>query len=205
MKTRFLSYGAAWLACITMICPAVALGDRAPHAAIQDVELTRTGDLSGQILNRQGLPIGAVALTLNTNSGVLSSQSNQNGEFTFANVGGGTCQLTAGGKVQTVRAWQNQTAPPVAAARLLVVADEPVVRGQYGPGPMIDGGCGPAGCGPACGPGCGPGCGDPCGGPGCGGGRFSWFANPWVIGAAIAAAIVIPVALSNNDDDSASP
>ena len=84
MKTRFLSYGAAWLACITMICPAVALGDRAAHAAIQDVELSRTGDLSGQILNRQGLPIGAVALTLNTNSGVLSSQSNQNGEFTFA-------------------------------------------------------------------------------------------------------------------------
>ena len=198
MKSRFLSYGAAWIACFTMVSPAALLAD-APQKkkAVHDVELTRAGVLSGQILNRQGMPIRTAALTLKSETGVLMSTTNENGEFAFENVGGGTYQLAAGAQLQAVRAWQHQTAPPVATSQLLVVADEPLVRGQYGPGPgpgpMVDGGC--AG-------GCPGGC-DPCGGYGCG--SFGWLANPWVIGAAVAAAIIIPVALSDDDDDSATP
>jgi hypothetical protein len=71
------------------------------------------------------------------------------------------------------------------------------VQGGYVDGGYIDGG--------ACGPACGPACAD-CG-PVAGGGRggvVGIISNPWFVGAVIAAAIAIPLAVSDNDDDDAS-
>ena len=104
------------------------------------------------------------------------------------------------------RVWTGQAAPPSATESVLLVQQGEVVRGQYvdpyggAPadpygGPMMGDACGPCGPPPACGP-----------------LRSLWpeesscgfLANPWVIGGAIAAAIAIPLALSDNDDGSGS-
>ena len=65
------------------------------------------------------------------------------------------------------------------------------VGGGYADGAIVDGGA----CGPAC---CPP---EPCGK---GGGVLGLIANPWFVGAVVAAAIAIPLAVNDDDDDDAS-
>ncbi len=38
-------------------------------------------------------------------------------------------------------------------------------------------------------------------GQNCGGNALGWLANPWVLGGLVAAAIAIPLAVANSDDD----
>lgn len=191
MKSRFLSFGAAWLACFGMVLPSVALagtpGSQVTSNSVHDVELTADGRLAGQLLDSQGIPGRSTQVTLSSEGHSMTALTDEQGRFLFDNVQGGTYQVSAQGTAQTVRVWHHATAPPAATSQIMHVAHQPLVRGQYGPMPAD--GCYGGGC-------------DPCGG---GGGMFHWLANPWVIGAAVAAAIAIPVALSDDDDDAASP
>jgi len=93
---------------------------------------------------------------------VAQTQSNDSGEFAFARVSGGVCQLAAGASTIVCRAWTSEAAPPVASDQVTIVASPHVVRGQQ---------------------------------------PLSVLSNPLFVGLIIAAAIAIPVAIHNAQDD----
>jgi hypothetical protein len=104
------------------------------------------------------------------------SRTTNGGEFAVGGLKGGVYQVIAGQGSQVVRAWSEGTAPPTAQRQILVVSDPRVAVGQWEPG------------------------------------TFGYFlqearytlGNPLVMGGIIAAAVAIPVAIHNaNDDDEA--
>jgi hypothetical protein len=182
---RRTARSAAWVAAAMFILqPQFLLAEPTPAAGelpirVVDVALGNNGVLYGQILDRQGrqLPITQIQLT----NGVRQwdTYTDEEGNFRVEGLVGSTYQVHAAGQTQIVRAWAPDTAPPGAAQGLLLVHDSSVVLGQH--------------------------CGSPvCGSPVCGGGRCP-LASPLIVGGLIAAAIAIPVAIHNSDDDNDDP
>lgn len=146
---------------------------------IHDVELGPHGQFAGQIVNAQGKPISGAAIILRNRSGKLQAISNAQGQFQFSSLSGGTYHLEGGQGGQLCRLWKNGTAPPKANGQMLLVQqDGPVALGQN---------CGT------------PVCGSPVSGRASRAKRF--LTHPLVIGGLVAAAIAIPVAIHNADDD----
>lgn len=204
----------AWIACVGMVSPAAVFGEQSvvnTASRVHDVALSTGGTLCGQVVDQQGNAVSNVPVSIVGDSTQAQVQTDGDGRFQAA-VTGGTYQVAAGGSVLALRAWSENTAPPVATEGVLVVCDSNIVRGQCntcnnGPvaGPPMAGGymVGPpaAACGDVCGPpvcGPAPGCGT------CGGGFLGFISNPWVVGAVVAAAIAIPLAVANDDNDNAS-
>jgi hypothetical protein len=153
-----------------------------------DVALAEGGVLAGRVYDTAGRPLANIEVTLIQNGEVAASTiSDASGVFRFGGVAGGTCQIATAHHLQLLRTWAPHTAPPSAQQVAMIVHDETVVRGQYGP----------------------PGCGDsvPCGPPHAGqayGGRpvLHWMrTHPGMVMAGVAAAIAIPVAIAASDDD----
>jgi hypothetical protein len=146
---------------------------------IRDVELGPHGQFAGQIVNAQGKPISGAAIILRNRSVQLQAISNTQGQFQFSSLSGGTYHLEGGQGGQLCRLWKNGTAPPKANGQMLLVQqDGPVALGQN--------------------------CGTPvCGSPVRGGTSRAkrFLTHPLVIGGLVAAAIAIPVAIHNSDDD----
>ncbi len=144
-----------------------------------DFELEKNGLFSGQIVNAQGQPQAGAAVILHGRIQQYKTVSDARGWFHFASLTGGTYRLETGGKQQLFRLWTHGTAPPKSNQKMLVVQQgKTIVLGQY---------CGD---GVNCGSGVGA------------GGRVKHaLANPLVIGGIVAAAIAIPVAIHNADDD----
>ncbi len=205
-----------WLACIGFLSPTSVFGVQPEvtpttqsQAGVRDVALNQGNVLHGTLMNGQGQRMANATVTvLSGDVPVATTVTSSTGEFSVAGLRGGVYQVNAGTTGGVFRLWGPQTAPPAATAGLLLVDNQSLVtRGQCGPacetgggyveGPMMYGD--PGACGPACDDGC---CPDPCGGGGCaGGGMLGILSNPWFIGAAVAAAIAIPLAV---DDDDAS-
>ena len=182
----------ALLACFGMMVPSVAWGEQATaDAAVTrrvvetvDVELTNEGLLQGKLVAQNGQPVANAPVVLVQSSQALAKTTTRvDGTFQFNALRGGLYNVMAAGTPINVRAWAPRTAPPLAHDGLLVVKGA-VVRGQ---------GCTVDSCTGTCGGAC-----DACG---VGGGPLGLLMNPFVIGAAVAAAIAIPLAL---DDDDAS-
>jgi hypothetical protein len=128
-------------------------------------------------------------ILLSNGRSVASTTTNDRGEFEFAGVKGGAYSVHTGEQTQTCRVWTSAAAPPSATRGLMIVQGDQAVLGQNR-GPFI--GCGT----PVY-------CGTPVGGAGLG--MREALRNPLVIGGIVAAAIAIPVAVHNsNDDDPAS-
>ena len=215
----------AWIACAGMITPISVFGGQpvaSQQTRIQDVALT-SGTFAGQVVDHQGNAIaGAAVIVAQQGTQVTQTVTDENGRFQVSKLAGGVYQITAANTINVCRVWSESTAPPIATDGLLVVSNSNVVRGQCntcdngggyavgapvnggyvvnGPvnGGYVDGGYVDAGaCGPAC---------DSCGDAGCaggcgGGGVLGFISNPWFIGAVVAAAIAIPIAVSDDDDD----
>ncbi len=141
---------------------------------VVDVALQTEGRLLGQLVDKQGRPLAATNIQLSDGRTQWRTQTDAQGRFQLAGLSGANYQLQVGGKIQSLRAWATGTAPPSAASDLLLVQDGEVILAQN------------------------------CTSPACGSAveRLKRpFANPWVIGGLVAAAIAIPVAINNADDD----
>lgn len=176
----------AWLAIGGMSFPvhALAVGNdvaAADAAATQswrvvDVELRSGGTLLGQVVDAGAQPVaGNDVSILSGSKSVASTRTDEDGRFAVAGLHGGVHQVYAGDTAQVCRLWAPGTAPPKSPSAVQIVTGRDVVRGQWGP---------PAG------------------------NQFlknakGWMTNPFVVGGIVAAAVAIPVAIhnANNDDD----
>lgn len=174
--------GGAWTAVAALVLqpaalwaqtPATGLNPNSAAPQVVDVRLDARGGLSGQVLTPQGQPIANAAVAVADAPQPVVTTTNENGRFRLADMRGGVHQLQVGGHVQTCRVWTAQAAPPSAVPQLLVVQDSQVALAQHCGSPVA---CGLAGCKNA-------------------------LANPLIVGGLVAAAIAIPVAIHNADDD----
>ncbi len=153
---------------------------QAEAAAVRvvDVKLHANGILAGQVVDAQGQSLSATEVQLSNARGQWQTVTDSQGRFRFAGLKGGSYQAQVAQQQQLIRAWAPGTAPPRAATGLLIVQDNDLVLGQD------------------------------CGSPVCGSpvsnaaARLKRpLANPWILGGLVAAAIAIPVAIHNSDDD----
>ena len=179
-NTRSNARCAAWMAVVAFVIqPQLLLAESLPKAGelpirVVDVALGANGTLSGQLLDRQGRQLPIAQILVSNGHETWSTYTNDQGHFRLEGLVGSTYQVQAAGKTQIVRAWAEGTAPPHALEALLLVHDSPVVLGQH------------------------------CGSPVCGScvaGAKHPLANPFILGGLVAAAIAIPVAIHNGDDD----
>lgn len=147
---------------------------------VVDVALGANGTMRGQLLDRQGRKLPVSQVLFANGHQTWSTYTDEQGHFRVKGLVGSTYQVQAAGQIQIVRAWAEGTAPPQALDALLLVHDNSVVLGQN---------CGSPVCGSKVG----------------GGGVRSLLSNPYVLGGLVAAAVAIPVAIHNSDDDPASP
>jgi hypothetical protein len=146
---------------------------------VSDVALDAQHALRGQALTPQGQPISNQPIVLDDGVTQVAGTTDAQGGFQFTNVRGGTYRVQVAGNTQFLRAWSATAAPPNASQGVMVVGGGTTLLAQY--------------------------CGNPvtCGSPvrsGFGGFRET-LKNPLVVGGIVAAAIAIPVALANTDDD----
>lgn len=179
------------------------------QSMVFDVKLG-DGALLGQVVSATGKPESNSEVTLvSKTDAVGTANTDQLGRFRIPVERPGVYRVTVSDRAFTIRAWNNDVAPPAAKDGLLCVTTQDTVRGQYG----ACGGCGGMGqCSPGCGvgayggyggaPACGPPACGPCGMGSFGGGKvMSLLTNPVVIGLGVAAAIALPIALDDDDDD----
>jgi hypothetical protein len=139
---------------------------------IRDVELANGGLLVGRLLDANGRPQRGADVSILTGGKTLAAtRTDADGVFAVSHLRGGVHEISTADNVQLLRLWANGTAPPRSPQSIDVVSGSDVVRGQYGPPP---------------------------------GNRFIrkakvWATNPWIVGGVVAAAVAIPVALSDND------
>jgi hypothetical protein len=182
MSVRNMRTGAAWMAVVALVIqPQLLLAQPLPGAAepairVVDVALGANGSMRGQLLDRQGqqLPVSQIQIT--NGHQTWNTYTSEEGYFRLEGLVGSTYQLQVAGQVHIVRAWAEGTAPPHALEAILIVHDDRVVLGQHCSTPV----CGT-----------------------CISDAKYPLANPLIFGGLVAAAIAIPVAIHNSDDDDA--
>jgi hypothetical protein len=144
---------------------------------VADVELQSGGLLVGQVIdtNSQRLADTEVAIWSNGDT-VAVTRTDASGMFAVRGLRGGLHEIRTANSDELCRLWTPGTAPPGSTTGVRIAVGGEVVRGQWGPPP---------------------------------GNNFLkgakvWATNPFVIGGIIAAAVAIPVALHNADEDSRS-
>lgn len=167
--------------------PQQAAAAEVPVKGPQDVALNSEGILYGSITNSQGVAAAGMPVEIKQGKVVLAStQTDKQGRFAVGALRGGVYQVQVAKQEVPVRIWSEGTAPPTASEGLRLNTGM-IARGQ---------GCTTSSCTGESGCSC-----DAC----CGGGQpgvMGLLMNPIVIGAAIAAAIAIPLALDDDDDAS---
>lgn len=139
---------------------------------VRDVELAYGGLLVGRLIDPSGRPIAnAPVSVLSAGKSLVTMQTDDAGVFAVAKLRGGVHEITTTDSVQLCRLWVQGTAPPGAPQSIDVVSPGDIIRGQYGPPP---------------------------------GNRLIrkakvWATNPFIVGGVVAAAVAIPVALSDDD------
>jgi hypothetical protein len=228
MKTiRILRGVAVTTACFGMLVPQAtraielerpgsgtsrASEDRAARSVVIDVSLRQGGTLSGQVVDPQGQAIEGANVWLRQNGKTLGrTVADQHGRFAMRGLRGGVYHLVTTSGSAICRAWSVGTAPPSSRQQVMLVSgpairaqeyesiepeSEEIVPGQSVPvetyepapgGPYYSGPMGPA-----------------FGGPTFGQKMVGFLTNPWVVGALIAAAIAVPLAIDDDDNDLAS-
>jgi hypothetical protein len=151
----------------------------APRSIIFDVALQDGGVLNGQVVDQQGRTLAATDVLLTDGRNHWRTKTDQHGRFQLAGLGGTTYHAKVGQYIQPIRAWVPGTAPPRSTPSVMLVHSKDVVLGQN------------------------------CGSPVCGsyvrGGARHPLANPFILGGLVAAAVAIPIAIHNSDDDDDSP
>jgi hypothetical protein len=182
----------AGIACLGLLMPAqiMASGPLEPTGqAIRthDILLHGGNVLAGQVVDPQGQPCAAVPVSLQHQGyEVARVDTDENGYFAVRGVRTGVYTLQAASTVGSYRAWPATIAPPAANPGALLVTHAQVVRGQCEGACNCAGPC--TGCGHA----------GVLGGGGLFGGGFG-LSSPLVIGAIMATAIAVPLAVQNDN------
>ncbi|MDC0935326.1 carboxypeptidase-like regulatory domain-containing protein [Pirellulales bacterium] len=187
---RFITMGrvASLAATVALIVPShVVAAQPAPNHATKfepvrpvDVALDGQRGFSGQVLNVEGRPVAGTTVTLYQGKQQWQTITDADGQYRVADLQGGAYVARVGDQLKQVRAWAPNTAPPGANRGLLMIDGNQLIRGQAY-------------------------CGNPvaCGSPVAAGfaGMKEALSHPLVIGGIIAAAIAIPIAIHNSNDD----
>ncbi|MFM7057383.1 MAG: carboxypeptidase-like regulatory domain-containing protein [Planctomycetota bacterium] len=108
--------------------PVVA--EEAVEVRSRDV-LLHSGSLSGVVLNRESHPLPGITVQFLHGKNVIAvATSDDNGNFAVHGLRNGGHVVATGEEKELVRFWNSTAAPPSASARLILVVDEEVVRGQ---------------------------------------------------------------------------
>lgn len=183
-------------ACVGVIAPRTihaqepmppAVGQR---STVLDVALQAGGTLRGQVVNRQGIPIESVTVSIRVaGKEIAQAKADGQGRFGIRRLRGGLHTVACNGTSWPLRVWAEGTAPPSANPSVMLVYGQ-AARGQAVPHPARGGshvsrnswGHAPSGhvhSGP-------------------GGIRGVLTRYPLAVGTGVAAAIALPLAL---DDD----
>lgn len=131
-KHTFLTKAASIAVCFGILLTHSASafsGDAARMA--RDIELSREGALTGQLLTSEGHAVADTAVSLKYQGQVVATAvTGENGQFLITGVRGGAHEMTVGSITNPVRLWKNGTAPEGAAEAVVIAADETVIRGQ---------------------------------------------------------------------------
>jgi hypothetical protein len=171
---------AAAVACCGMVLPPSAVAAPpatgvAPASGVIDVALRPGGLIVGQVVNPQGTVQAGKAVSIQyANYEVVRTTTDANGVFAARGLRGGQYQILTEDGISVCRLWAPDTAPPGAQPAALLVSGGDVVRGQWGWIPGT-------------------------------GSMHQWVgwvkAHPYITASAVAAAIAIPVAFADDDDD----
>ena len=162
----------------TIVASANVPQSEAPQ--FSNAELTADGVLAGQLLNSAGQPIANAEVTVRSQTDLskiaATIRTDSNGRFAVADLKNGICVIDASDESFAVRVWQHGIAPPGSLESVALVSDDAVTRGQQSRG-----------------------------------GPLSGITNKLTnltakqklcLGLAVAAAIIIPIALDDDDDAS---
>lgn len=142
---------------------------------IADVALLENGLLTGRIVDSASQAVaGANVQLLSNGQAIVSTQTDANGVFAVAGLRGGVHQVSTPQGTYACRLWAPGTAPPGAGQALEIGGESVIARGQWGPPSAAN--------------------------------NFVRRAkvlatNPFVVGGVVAAAVAIPVAIHNADED----
>lgn len=178
MKIVVAQRVAAALACIGMLAQPALAGSPVAQSAVADIALADGGLMTGKVVNAQGAPLSKKAVSLQqAGQEIATATTNEEGVFAVQGLRGGLYQVVSEGGVVSYRLWAPNTAPPAANQSALIVTGQEILNGQYGPQS----------------------------GHGSGGGVMGWVReHPLLVAGGIAAAIAIPLAVADDDDDPAS-
>ncbi|MEY3175058.1 MAG: hypothetical protein RLZZ436_2972 [Planctomycetota bacterium] len=121
-----------WLAAALMgtLVATPVFGTEAVELRSRDV-LLHSGSLSGVVLNRQSHPVPGVQVRLMYGKNVIATAiTDDNGNFAVHGLRNGGHIVGTGEEKELVRFWSSEAAPPAASARMIMVVDEQVIRGQ---------------------------------------------------------------------------
>jgi hypothetical protein len=108
----------------------------ASSSAALDVALGEGGTLVGQVVDGQGAPLVRTAVTFRSaGSAVARTTTDERGSFSVAGLKGGILEVEAAGGTSAVRVWTASASPPSANKAVLIVAGNPIARGQFFKGP----------------------------------------------------------------------
>lgn len=107
-----------------------AVATNVAHRMVDDVRLTSEGQLTGLLVDTKGHGLAHESIELRRHDAVLMTTTAIDGRFIVENVVGGTYEILYLGDRRTLRVWTPQAAPPLARNRLLLAAEDTVVRGQ---------------------------------------------------------------------------
>lgn len=136
-QTKIWQTALALIACCgTMLPSSVFAADsprdtQADKVPSQDYELTEAGRLTGRLVNVSGAALGKTEVTLySTSKAPRSTMTEEDGQFVFDGVRGGTYVVSTAKTDHAMRVWAAGTAPPNAVKSALLVDAETTVRGQ---------------------------------------------------------------------------
>ncbi len=97
---------------------------------LKNVELSVSGQLSGQYLTPEGIPLAQQ--TVNVKHGKTEAKiiTDANGRFIVSNVRSGRCTFEVNQTVFACRVWNNGAAPPKSLTSVALVQEQASVRGQ---------------------------------------------------------------------------
>ncbi|QDV69469.1 hypothetical protein Poly24_31850 [Rosistilla carotiformis] len=143
------------------------------YRGIQDLALDQAGNLNGSIVDVVGQPVqGATVVIGQQTEHVTTVKTNERGEYSVEGLNPGTYQVASFAGLRTFRVWNADSAPEGALKGAIDVTDTKTYRGQCDDRGGDEGLC------------------------------LRLLKSPLVWTAVIAAAIVIPLALDDDDDAS---
>ena len=135
MKFKSIQGGVLVLWSMAILMGSPLLASETVAIRSSDYLLGQEGVLAGSVFNRSGLPVSGLPVQiLHDDQVVATAVSDENGEFAVHGLRNGQHSVRLGASRQPVRFWSKSAAPPATQARMALVIDEEIVRGQISEG-----------------------------------------------------------------------